>query len=140
MSELENFKFWVDRMERLGIGYDDAMILRRAEMTLSRWSELECGDSDNYKSWSVERDEMTNKPYMVIRPYTSNKASRYPIADRETGALKRVEQLLTEKYPSLTYYHQGDPRGCSLYVMRKKDVNGLNISANYSSKGVCCNY
>ena len=40
------------------------LALRRISMTLSRWGELECGDSDNYKSWSIERDKETDKPYI----------------------------------------------------------------------------
>jgi aryl carrier-like protein len=35
----------------INIGFDDANTLRRAEKTLHRWAELECGDGNNYASW-----------------------------------------------------------------------------------------
>lgn len=35
--------------------YDDALALRRISMTLQRWHELECGDSNNYGAWAIVR-------------------------------------------------------------------------------------
>lgn len=34
-------------LERAGMKYRDAVQLRRISMTLHRWHELECGDSNN---------------------------------------------------------------------------------------------
>jgi len=90
--------------------------LRRAQITLHRWAEQECGDGDNYKSWAIERDETTGKPYMVIYPH-DGKTHQYRIPDREAGALKRITEIC--KRNGLHFYHQGDPRGCSLYVDSK---------------------
>ena len=77
------------RLNRRGIpaSLDDARTLRRAEKTLHRWAELECGDSNDYASL---------------------------IADREAGALKRVTAICTAL--GVHFYHQTDPRGCALYV------------------------
>jgi len=121
------------RANRRGIelSWVAANILRRASMTLTRWAELECGDSDNYKSWAIERDETTEKPYMVIHAHDSNKSRRYPIADRENGAIKRVASLCATY--GLYFYHQTDPRGVSLYV----STVPLN-DQNYSTEGVPC--
>ena len=46
------------RLERRGIiaTIEQAATLRRAEMTLHRWAELECGDGNDYASWAIERD------------------------------------------------------------------------------------
>lgn len=74
---------------RLGIPTAAAATLRRAEMTLHRWAELECGDGNDYASWAIERDDDTGKPYMARYPH-NGPASRTAIADRETGALRRV--------------------------------------------------
>ena len=64
--------------------------------------------------------------------------SYYPIADRERGALKRLATIMT-RYPGFTAYVQGDPRGCSLYILRPGDVReGASIDSCYSNGiGVC---
>jgi hypothetical protein len=98
--------------------------LRRAERTLHRWAELECGNSDNYKSWSLERDEESGKPFMVYYPHVGA-SYRDPIPDREASALKRVAKVCQAN--GLHYFHQGDPRGCALWV--SKDVlDGSNYT------------
>src|SRR3990167_3812184 len=48
----------------------DANTLRRAQLALHRWAELECGDGNDYASWSIERDEKTNLPYLCTYPHT----------------------------------------------------------------------
>lgn len=106
---------------------DAACTLRRAEMTLHRWAELECGDSDAWKSWGIERDETTDIPYMCIYPH-SGKSRRYRIPDREKGALRRIAQVCGKL--GLYFYHQTDPRGCALYVAREPMTG-----SNYSSIG-----
>lgn len=108
----------------------DADTLRRAELTLRRWAELECGDGDNYKSWAIERDEKTDKPYMVTYPH-DGKARRHAIPDREKGALRRIAKLCAEL--GLHYFHQTDPRGCSLYVS-----NEPLTDTDYSRGVACC--
>lgn len=109
---------------RLGIPTAAAATLRRAEMTLHRWAELECGDGNDYASWAIERDDDTGKPYMARYP-RNGPASRTAIADRETGALRRVAAVCAEL--GLYYFHQGDPRGCALYVSREP-IDGSNYT------------
>lgn len=118
---------------RLGItlDFDDAWTLRRAERTLHRWHEGECGDSNGYASWCIVRDETTGKTYREVYPNTGA-MRRTLILDREKGALKRVADVCA-RY-GLTYYVQTDPRGGALYVARPAD--GMTGS-NYSSVGVC---
>ena len=117
---------------RLGIAldFDDAWTLRRAERTLHRWHEGECGDSNGYASWCIERDETTGAPYRVTYPHVGT-MRRHSIPDREKDALKRVAAVCA-RY-GLTYYVQTDPRGGSLYIARPSD--GMTDS-NYSSVGV----
>ena len=40
----------------------DAESLRRISMTLRRWFELECGNSNDHGSWAIVRGYKTNKP------------------------------------------------------------------------------
>lgn len=101
--------------------------LRRASITLQRWAEGECGDSNDYSSWAIERDEATGKPYRCVYPH-KGPAKRYPIADRERGALARVAAIC--KAHGLHFYHQTDPRGCVLYVAAVPLTD-----QNYSTQG-----
>lgn len=103
----------------------DAEALRHISMTLHRWHELECGAEDG----AIERDEKTGKP---VYQSGHNPKIRYAVPDRERGALKRLAAIMA-RYPALTSYVQGDPRGCALYVLKPGDVPaGEDVSAYYS--------
>lgn len=107
----------IDSLRAAGFAYEDATALRRISMTLNRWFELECGGGNDYASWSIERDETTNKPYLVTHPY-SGKSYRRAVPDREKGAEKCLAKILS-RYPDFAAYIQSDPRGASLYILRK---------------------
>jgi hypothetical protein len=126
----------LSRLEKAGISYEHAKALRRISMTLSRWGELECGDGNEYGSWAIERDESTEVPYMVHHRYMHGQGKdtvhRTRIADREKGALKRLQAIIAQ-YPEFVAYHQTDPRGCAVYLVRKSDVpEGTDIDSVYS--------
>jgi hypothetical protein len=114
--------------ERLGIEFDDVYSFRRDSMTLRSWFERECGDSNNYASWAVERDPDTDIPYLVTHPY-NGKARKARILDREKGARKRIDERC--KRLNLHYYIQTDCRGLALYLSREPLT-----SSDYSSKGI----
>lgn len=105
-----------------GISHPDAIA-----MQLHRWHELECGTENG----AIERDETTGKAYWV----NAMSGRRYPAADRETGALKRLAAIMA-KYAPLSYYVQGDPRGASLYILRPGDVPAGEAVDSYYSRGL----
>lgn len=114
----------VEPLKRAGITEMDALALRKIAMQLHRWHELECG----IDAGGVERDEVTGK----CSWYSSRTGNRTPHADRETPALKRLGKIMS-RYPALSFYVQGDPRGASLYILRARDVPaGEDVSAYYS--------
>lgn len=123
------------RLDRLGLAYHDACALRRIAMTLHRWFELECGDGNDYGSWAIERDEASEIPYLVHHHYRhgigQDSVSRTKIADRETGARKRLARILT-KYPNLVPYIQTDPRGASLYLLTNEQAGTEALDCVYS--------
>jgi hypothetical protein len=86
----------------------DARTLRRAQLTLRRWAEEECNGTIQ-RPWD-------GTVYGDSRPYrtTWHEGIFSRIPDRKAGALRRVAAIC-ERY-GLHYYHQGDPRGCSLYI------------------------
>jgi len=129
------------RLQALGFTYEEAVSLRRIEMTLQRWGEQECGDSNDYYSTSIERDEETGRPYRVVMYHDRkpSEAKRYPIADREAGAIKRLAAIIKArnerefegialvsdpaKHPNYVFaYHQGDCRGCNLYLLTRSQL------------------
>ena len=109
--------------------FDDANTLRRAEIALQRWAEQECGNSSDYASYSIERDEQTGIPYFCTYPHTGPMRKRQ-IADKEKGALRRVAAVC--KALNAHYHHQTDPRGCMLYVSNEP------LSDNDYTRGVAC--
>lgn len=115
----------IDRLRGFGISLDDAMALRRASMTLHRWYELECGDSNDHGSWGIERDEKTGLPYMVTYPHTSNTPIKRRIADREAGAKRRISEILATY--GLDAQINTDPRGCPLTVHRHGESHGVAV-------------
>jgi len=133
-------------LQSLGFTVAEAEALRRISMTLHRWHEMECGTDNG----CIERDEDTGKPFWR---YSSND-SRFPMADRERGALKRLDKIMSrvnlyerhgdlpdgsgaDRAGALDYFIQTDPRGAALYILRPGDVPaGADVSAYYS-RGVC---
>ena len=111
--------------------FDDANTLRRAQLALHRWGEMECGDGNDYASWAIERDEVTQIPYFCTYPHNRPMSMyRRRIADKEAGALRRVAEIC--KRLNAHFYHQTDPRGCALYVAAEP------IKDNDYNRGVGC--
>ena len=139
------------RLQNLGFTYGEAASLRRIEMTLHRWSELECGDGNEWGSWAIERDPETEKPSMIHHHYghgrRADSTTRTPIADREGGALKRCKVIVDARNARVapdssspvfvTPYQQTDPRGCALYMVRGADLCGLIDSCYSRGIAVC---
>lgn len=144
--------FMLSRLQSLGISWDDALALRKVAMTLHRWHEKECGDSNDYSSWCITRGKKeirtgqhagghgnhmvfvhdeNGKPFLETH-YNDGTVLYTAIADKEKGAHKRLAAIMA-KYPALTAYIQGDPRGASLYILRPGDVpEGEDVSSYYS--------
>lgn len=101
-----NYELWhrIERAGMLNLSYDQVNTLRRAAMTLHSWAEMEC----NY--W-IDRETVEGKIFLQ-----DENGHRRQIADRETGALKRVETICKEV--GIYFYHQTDPRGASIYISK----------------------
>lgn len=138
----------------LGFTRDEAAALRRISMTLHRWFEYECGTGDGQVSRSIERDgdEPDSKPYMRVQYPTAQGYvdRRWPIADRETGARKRLENIIRtrngrdraiggpdgNRVGELSYFVQTDPRGAALYILRPGDVPEGASAESYYNRGI----
>jgi hypothetical protein len=115
-------------LQAVGFTEDECDKLRRISMTLHRWHELECGDGNG----CIERDEETGLAYWL----NSMSGKRYRMADRETGARRRLVKIISQ-HPTLSTYIQTDPRGAALYILRPGDVpKGKDVDAYYN-RGIC---
>ena len=127
LTAREAAAFW-DRFsiafERYEISRTDYQQLALEEHRLQRWSEQECNGE-------IERDDETGKPYRLLS-YGGTAQARYRVPDRETGSLKRCEEI-AERY-GLKFYHQSDPRGAQVHVYRESDLNGSDISSVYPTQ------
>ncbi len=116
-----------------GIERLDVDKLFRIEKTLARWSEHEC--NGNIQRDGDAGDGAPRWYYGFDGPGPTRS---YPIPDRERGALKRLAAIMA-KYPTLRAYNQGDPRGCSLYIVRAADIpEGKDIDAFYNRGCAVC--
>lgn len=126
----------LQRLERARISYEDANKFRRIALTLHRWHALECGDGNGH----IERDEQTGIPRYYndnacyVDPNDPRRA--YVIPDREAGALKRLKEIMRQYSRWFYAYVQGDPRGPSLYLVRRKDVPKGERLDGYYSRGI----
>lgn len=123
-TQKEKFELFA-RLQSLGFTYEESAALRRIEMMLQRWFEYECGTGDDRTTRSIEREGENGdgKPFMRVQYATAAGwvDRKYPIADREAGARRRLTKIM-ESHPGFAAYVQGDPRGCALYIVRKSDV------------------
>ena len=121
------------RLQALGFTYEESEQLRRIEITLSRWAEAECNGD-------IQREELRGpageyvgegKPYRVYEQ--GSRAKRYPVADRESGALRRLKAIVDIRNTrevegrateprSVVPYYQGDCRGCMLYLLTREQL------------------
>jgi hypothetical protein len=118
----------VATLEALGFTAHEADKLRNISNTLQNWYGLECGNGNGH----IERDETTGKPYFGC----AHSGRRYPVNDRERGALKRLGAIMASR-PHLTAYIQGDPRGAALYILRPDDVPAGKPADSYYTRGIC---
>ena len=157
-KEAERLTRQENTLLELGFTQEEAEQLRRISMTLHRWYELECGDSNQYGAWAIERDENgEGPPYLVHHHYQhgngKDTTTRTRIADRERGAERRLRAIVDARntrgrcHPvetcqcsycvPISYYLQTDPRGAPLYIIRPGDVpEGKEVESWYT-RGIC---
>lgn len=110
-----------------GVKRDDAAALRRISMTINAWNIRMCNGD-------IQRCETSNIPYTWFRPALGKPMQQGPrAADREAGAMKRLKDIMS-RYPAMSHYVQGNPRGCCLYIIRPGDVpEGKEIDSHYTN-------
>lgn len=91
---------------------------------------------------AIERDgdDGEGRPFRIwVGPdgHGQTRATRYPIRDMARAAMRRAVAIATAH--GLEVYHQGDPRGCALYLIRPGDVPaGAGVGAYYTRGIAVC--
>ena len=112
----------INSLTNAGIRYEDAVQLRRISMTLHRWHELECGDGNNYASWSLVRDNEDRSKTFVIYGVTMGSRTwkfihtqtislpivRFQIVRREHGNASIASWRPTRRSRHISKVTQGD--------------------------------
>ncbi len=101
-----------------------------------------------YQAASANRRSNTNKTGALERIFEAGMSEYHKVKTANKGTMdggKLVNYGLTAQdvdrafpakiFPDLVAYYQGDPRGASLYIVKRSELNGSDIHANYS-KGV----
>ncbi len=155
------------RLAALGFTFEEAQKLRKIEMTLSRWSTAECNgeiqrDAKRDASGApIEGTDGEGLPRRYWQSCSGEMRHGSIIADREKGALQRLAEIVKarnsrevihdaftigtgmpipnpENANFLFAYHQGDPRGCSLYLVTRAQLGTAEIdSVYYRGIAVC---
>jgi hypothetical protein len=121
--EAQRYAFLSEALWSHGLKQEEIDTLLRCSKTLHTWAEHECNGV-------IQRDDETGKPY-----WYSVMGKRYGAApDREAGALRRADNIAEAH--GLTIYHQGDPRGCCLYLLRPGDVPTGSDPGSCYSRGI----
>ena len=130
-----NYARLIETLKKNGLEIYEVDTLLRCERALQRWAEREAGDGSD---WVIERDEATGKPFNVYHGNAERVVTipprRYAIPDRETAAYNRALKIATAH--GLTAFHQGDCRGCGLYLLRPGDVRDGERADQVYSRGV----
>lgn len=124
----------VEQVRARGFSFEETEALLRIERTLSKWGELECGTGNDHVTLLVERDEETGKPF--LRRQWADWDGKWhdtkrPYPDKEKHAIARLGKIMAS-HPNFVAYHQGDPRGCCLYIVRKAELEGGDINSLYT--------
>ncbi len=104
-------------------------VLIRAERTLHRWAEEECNGTIQRTGDDGEGSPVRYTEGRYLDPHDPRQYRAIP--DRERSTLAKVQSLCTAR--GWHFYHQTDPRGCSLYV----DVTPLDDQNYHRGFAVC---
>ena len=125
-----------------GLGFEthEAHSLIRIEMTLHRWAEHECNGNIQREGDDGEGKPRWHNPDAV----TDYVRKGFPIPDRERGALKRLGRIIEGRNArpgvnpeKLGFYHQTDPRGAALYIIRPGDYCDGQLVESCYTRGIC---
>jgi len=133
------------RLRDAGISLEDANALRRISMTLQRWHEAACGNSNDYASWAIVRGRKEagefihdddGRPFEERHIHRGNGRAIYTaVPDRERGAKARLAAIMT-RYSEFAAYVQTDPRGCALWIVPRAAVPAGEEMMCHYTKGI----
>lgn len=140
-KQKENLTRLENNLCKMGIRLADVRHLLRIERALNRWHAMECGTRIGKVDVYVFTDVKTGHTMKRVE-HRGNDGNLYTNVYRtrnaEATALKQLRRLMLPYCDTLVPYVQSDPRGCSLYILRKSDVAGADISSVYTRGVAVC--
>lgn len=121
-KEAEHREWMYRALMAYGLTRDDCEQLRRISLQLHSWDERCCNEDIE------ETDD--GKAWLTVHGIRGN--HRFRIPNREAGALRRLAAIMAPHKRRLVAFHQSDPRGAALYIVRRKDVRGSSLGGNYT--------
>ena len=123
----------VHALAELGLNPSAIRQLMRIERTLHHLAERQCnGDGWGPREWANGRS---------FPAWGEGDDAR--CEKREKSLMAKAQALCDEIRESWSYdgekllaYHQGDPRGGALYIVKESELKGRDIGSCYSSCGV----
>ena len=110
-------------------------VLRNCEQVLHKWAEDECNGR-------IQWDDVTGEPHIYRKDKWGSYTVRqsHPAFNREDHYLD-IARKQAARF-GLSIYHQGDPRGCALYVydpadLEKTTSREINCVYNTVATAIC---
>ena len=104
----------LNTLQAAGFNYEDACALRRISMTLHRWHELECGDSNTWGSWAIVRGN-------YVRPEGPNRPMRPTGYDDRRAWIKPAKVFVHDDdgkpYMEHHHYRHGNGKDSVSYTL-----------------------
>lgn len=118
-AEHEDAIYMERRLRERGFADPEIATLRRAAVTLRRWSEEECNGT-------IQRDETSGRAYRYRELANGEHVQAGTVNDREAGARVTVARIMAG-HPDYTAHYQSDPRGPSLYVISRLELRDYTL-------------
>jgi hypothetical protein len=140
---------YVSKMSRANLANVVSVQLGRLGFTVAEvkalvlWSRRLHRHAERCCNGLLEYDD-TGACFKVVRDRTGSELARRPARDIEAEALAACRVIIDgrnarEALPPVTFYLQGDPRGCPLYII-PASLSVEEVDARYTSVGVAVDF
>jgi hypothetical protein len=129
-----------DVLRSMGFSPTEAEQLRRISLTLSSWGERECNEDIRIGFYRVDGEfvdaeaaDPAHRRYCRTFTFGQGNFRGYQIPNREAGALRRLKGIMAN-HRGLLAYHQTDPRGAALYIIRRTRLREYAAQSRWADR------
>lgn len=121
LKTVSNFLALCECLEPYGLSDRDVEQLLLYARILNRWGVLQASgitSRDGQYTRYIDRDDDGKVYYIKMHRYGLEENQEREIRDMEQITLNQIEDMMRRTNPTLRAYHQTDPRGVSLYLLK----------------------